>query len=73
MALIPRDHTKTGIILEFKTAADDSQLEKIAMEAVQQIEDKKYAAFCTEQGISSILLIGMAFFGKSVKLASKKI
>lgn len=73
VALIPRDHTKTGIILEFKTAADDSQLEKIAMEAVQQIEDKKYAAVCTEQGISSILLIGMAFFGKSVKLASKKI
>jgi hypothetical protein len=59
----PRKSGKRGIILEFKTCADETELEKKAKEALAQIHKQKYA-FALEPG--EILCIGIAFCGKKL-------
>jgi hypothetical protein len=73
VVLIPKDKNHRGILLEFKTTACEDALDKVAASALEQIESKKYTTVLTEQGIHNILLIGMAFCGKNLKLLSKMI
>jgi hypothetical protein len=71
VALIPKDKLKTGIILEFKTANTEEELNDASKIALNQIEDKKYISIFEEQGCKKILLIGIAFFGKKLKVKHK--
>jgi len=71
--IIPKDKTKLGIILEFKTAAASAEkesLEQAAKDALQQIENKNYAAELTSDGVTKILKLGLAFRGKEVFVVS---
>ena len=64
----PQDKTKNGVIMEFKTASSEAELERQAQLALAQIEEKNYLADFKEQGIKIVQRYGIAFWGKHVKL-----
>lgn len=67
--LIPKDKTKAGIILEFKTAKDEHSLEQEAKLALQQIKHKEYLIKINQHGVKQVLLIGLAFCGKKLAMS----
>ena len=71
-SLEPKDKKKPGFIIEFKATDDESKLEKVAEEAMQQMIDKKYDTALEMTDIKNIMHIGVAFSGKQVKLKYKK-
>ena len=64
----PKNKNNRGYILEFKVVKDEKDLENTAKEAIEQIIDKKYDTSLKERGIKDITLIGIAFFGKIIKV-----
>ena len=68
VSLIPRNKKMTGIIMELKYGKDldDNGLNKLADEALVQIEDKEYITEMKDEGVTDILKLGMAFSGKNV-------
>ncbi len=54
-----------AIIFEFKITKEYSKLEEKAVEALQQIEEKKYVEGMQARGYTDILVYGVAFFGKT--------
>ena len=68
ISLIPRNKKMTGIIMELKYEKDldDKELNKLADEALRQIEDNEYATEMKDEGVRDILKLGMAFSGKNV-------
>ena len=70
--MAPLDRNKRGIIIEFKKAADEEELEAAAENAIQQIKDKKYAQELAGKGIKDIISFGIACKQKKVlvKMAS---
>ncbi|KDE69560.1 AAA family ATPase [Fusobacterium necrophorum] len=73
LSLEPRDRRKVGLLLEFKVANSEGELDKKAKEALEQIESKKYATEMKERDILNILGLGIAFYGKKVKIARKSL
>ena len=71
-SLEPKDKKKPGFIIEFKATDDESKLEKVAEEAMQQMIDKKYDTALEMTDTKEIIHIGVAFRGKQVKLKYKK-
>ena len=67
----PKNKNNRGFILEFKVAKSEKELEKVSEEAIEQIIDKKYDISLKERGIRDITLIGIAFFGKILKVNYK--
>ena len=70
-SLEPKDKKKLGFIIEFKATDDESKLEKVAEEAIQQMMDKKYDTVLEMTDTKEIIHIGIAFCGKQVKLKYK--
>ncbi len=68
VSLIPRNKKMAGIIMELKYEKDlgDEGLNKLADEALRQIEDKEYVTEMKDEGVKDILKLGMAFSGKKV-------
>ena len=65
IGLIPKQKRLPAFLFEFKYTKDRGKdLEILADEALDQIEDKKYDSFAKEAGISDIIKIGIAFCGK---------
>ena len=54
---------KTGIIIELKYT-DDGNLEAACKEALEQIEEKKYAEGLKRRGMKKVIKYGIAFCGK---------
>ena len=78
--LSPINKNMPGIIIELKVINDktpedklESELEKSAQSALDQIEKKQYITAMKQNGITKFLEIGMAFHRKQVKLLSKSI
>ena len=71
LALNPINKRDVGYIFEFKVSKTEESLEKRAEEALSQIENKKYPVLLKECGVKKIVNIGMAFFGKRVKVKYK--
>ncbi len=71
LSLEPKDRRKTGLLLEFKVAKSEEELEKKAKEALEQVETKQYATEMKEREIVTILGLGVAFCGKKVRVAQK--
>jgi len=71
--LIPHDKQKRGILLEFKTASNDSDLQNKAKEALDQIKDQQYFEEFKQHKVNKILAIGLAFFSKQVELVYENI
>ena len=64
----PKNKNNRGYILEFKVVKDEKDLEKSSKEAIEQIIDKKYDTQLKEREVKDITLIGIAFFGKIIKV-----
>ena len=71
LALNPINKRDVGYIFEFKVSKTEESLEKRAEEALSQIENKKYPVLLKKCGVKEIVNIGMAFFGKRVKVKYK--
>lgn len=64
--LMPLTKGMPGFIFEFKHTKDEhTNLSALADSALQQIEAKKYDTELRDNGVSSIIRIGIAFRGKS--------
>ena len=68
LALIPTDRRYYGVLMEFKRAADEAQLEDKALEALAQIEELSYIAELQQRQIEKVWKYGIAFCGKKVCL-----
>lgn len=70
ISLIPRERKYPGIILELKSKKGllEKELEALAVEALDQINDKRYDSGMRNDGVEKILKLGIAFSGKKVKI-----
>jgi hypothetical protein len=68
--MIPRENRHPGIIMElkWKGSLTADVLEKLADEALDQINEKRYDAEMREDSIENILKLGIAFSGKTVSI-----
>ncbi len=64
--IIPKDHQKSGIIIEFKNVEIQTHetLEMAAKNALKQIEERQYETELRARGIKTVLKFGIAFQGK---------
>lgn len=65
IVLSPYDPRKEVVIFELKKADFFSEMENKCMEALQQIEDKKYAEEYLQEGYSGVIKYGVCFCRKS--------
>ena len=68
--LLPVSIKKTAVILEVKAADTFKDLEKNCMEALKQIEEKKYDQELRQTGYNNILKYGVAFYRKDCMVRS---
>lgn len=69
LVMEPKNKNNKAYILEFKVAKSEESLNKESQEAVEQIISKKYDVNLKEKGIKDIIFVGVAFYGKLVKVA----
>lgn len=68
LAIFPKDTKKAGVIMEFKVADSESELEAKAAEALTQIESRQYITEFQKRGITTVWKYGIAFYGKKVSI-----
>ncbi len=68
LALIPKSSDGQGVILEFKRAESEAQLQEKAREALKQIEDMDYITELQERQIHKVWKYGIAFYGKRIAM-----
>lgn len=68
LLLEPKRKEDTAYLFEFKVAKREEDLEKKAEEAITQMEENHYDVELWERGIGKLLLLGIAFCGKKVKV-----
>ncbi|WP_314396434.1 AAA family ATPase [Leptotrichia shahii] len=71
LAMIPIKSNENAYLMEFKISKTEKGMSTKAQEALKQIDEKKYDTRLKARGIKNILKIGIAFYEKSVKVASK--
>ena len=71
VVLEPKNKNNRAFILEFKVTDDENKLEKLSEEAIKQIEEKKYDINLKSRGIKEITFVGIAFYGKKLKVSYK--
>ena len=71
VVLEPKNRNDRAFILEFKVAEAENKLEKLSKEAIKQIEEKKYDINLKSRGIKEITFVGIAFYGKKLKVSYK--
>ena len=71
LAMIPVKSNEKAYLMEFKISKAEKGMRAKAEEALKQIDEKKYDTRLKARGIKNILKIGIAFYGKSVKVVSK--
>ncbi|HBL98283.1 TPA: AAA family ATPase [Candidatus Dependentiae bacterium] len=66
VSLIPKDLSKSGIILEFKKVniKRKETLKTAAQNALKQIEERDYETELRARGLNKIIKLGIAFLGK---------
>ena len=64
---------KKAVILELKTAQSTKNLKETALQAIKQIEDKRYAEEFFDDVISDIYCYGISFYRKSCIIEVKKV
>ena len=69
--LEPKNKSKRAFILEFKVADNKDKLENLSKEAIKQIEEKKYDVNLKAREIENITFVGIAFYGKKLKVSYK--
>ena len=71
LAMIPIKSNEKAYLMEFKISKTEKGMTLKAEEALKQIDEKKYDTRLKARGIKNILKIGIAFYGKKVKIFSK--
>ena len=71
VVLEPKNKNNRAFILEFKVTDDENKLEKLSEEAIKQIEEKRYNINLKSRGIKEITFVGVAFYGKKLKVSYK--
>ena len=71
LAMIPIKSNEKAYLMEFKISKTEKGMTLKAEEALKQIDEKKYDTRLKARGIKNILKIGIAFYGKKVKVFSK--
>ena len=73
ISLIPREKKYPGIIMElkWKSGLEKHELEELSMEALKQIDEKRYNLELKEEGIDNLIKLGIAFSGKKVVIKAK--
>ena len=71
LAMIPIKSNEKAYLMEFKISKTEKGMSAKAEEALKQIDEKKYDTRLKARGIKNILKIGIAFYGKNVKVVSK--
>lgn len=71
VVLEPKNKNNRAFILEFKVTDDENKLEKLSEEAIKQIEEKGYDINLKSRGIKEITFVGVAFYGKKLKVSYK--
>ena len=66
LAIFPKEANRVGVIMEFKVAASEGEMEDKAKEALQQIEDREYITEFQKRGIKEVWKYGIAFCGKKI-------
>ena len=71
LAMIPIKSNEKAYLMEFKISKTKKGMEERAQKALKQIDEKKYDTKLKARGIKNILKIGVAFYGKEVKVFFK--
>ena len=73
ISLLPREKKYPGIIMElkWKSGLEADALEELSMEALSQIDEKRYDLELKEDGIDKVIKLGIAFSGKKVVIKTK--
>ena len=71
LAMIPIKSNEKAYLMEFKISKTEKGMTLKAEEALKQIDEKKYDMRLKARGIKNILKIGIAFYGKKMKVFSK--
>ena len=71
LAMIPIKSNEKAYLMEFKISKTKKGMEESAEKALKQIDEKKYDTKLRARGIKNILKIGIAFYGKEVKVVFK--
>ena len=71
LAMIPIKSNEKAYLMEFKISKTKKGMEERAQKALKQIDEKKYDTRLKARGIRNILKIGVAFYGKEVKVVFK--
>ena len=71
LAMIPIKSNEKAYLMEFKISKTKKGMEESAKKALKQIDEKKYDTKLRARGIKNILKIGIAFYGKEVKVTYK--
>ena len=66
VAVFPKRAGEPGLLIEFKTAEKEEQLEAKAQEALRQSAERGYDAEMKGRGVAALRRYGIAFCGKSV-------
>lgn len=69
--LLEIPESRTGVVIEVKYAERET-LDKMCVEALEQINQKKYDARLIDDGMENIIKIGIACYKKSCRVAVKK-
>ena len=71
LAMIPIKSNEKAYLMEFKISKTKKGMEEKAEKALKQTDEKKYDTKLKARGIKNILKIGVAFYGKEVKVVFK--
>ncbi len=69
--ILPKDLTKTGVVIELKVKSEKETLTACASQALKQIEQKKYVEEFKQRGIEKVIQLGIGFEGKTFALDAK--
>ena len=72
LAIIPIKSNEKAYLMEFKISKTQKGMEERAQKALKQIDEKKYDTKLKARGVKNILKIGVAFYGKEVKVVFKQ-
>lgn len=73
ICLVPKQPNLPGIIIELKAEkkCSDTELKRLANDALKQIDKKHYDAKLRQNGVTEIIKYGVAFSGKQVEVIAK--
>lgn len=66
--IVELENPDTGISFELKYSRDASGLDKACEKAIEQINDRRYFEYLKNNGRNDMILYGMAFYKRDVKL-----